>query len=535
MRGFLILFLMIISLMITSCDNGGDGDSFVVANRSTVTGITTPSGVTATTSAALTFVVRVDGVFGDGAFTGAFESTTGNVNFTGLSISFGSLSNVGVHAYQAIGTISGPLAGEGTVTILVNYDEPVNSYSSRFIVTVISGATVGAFITTPIGASANTSAAYTFPVRVDGVFGAGSFSAVFAGSTGTASFAGLTIGFTPITALGTSSFQSVGTISGPFSGDGTVTVAVSYTEGADTFTSSFIINVNEIAGVGTGIFTPVGATANNSSTYVFPVQVDGVVGSGAFSAVFSGSTGTADTTGLSISFTPIVLVGANSFQSIGSVSGPFVGEGNVAITVTYTEGFVTFDSSFIVAVHSGIGITTPIGATANTTAAYTFPLRVDGVVGTGAFTGSFAGFTGTASTTGILSFSGLSAISTQAYESVGSVSLPFSGDGTATILVTYTEGLTVFTSSFVVNVGNSGFTGLTLPSGSEAIALTSIPYSFPVRIDEVLGTGILTASFVSATGTASFGALTIGFSALTPLGVTSFESIGTVTGLFTGE
>ena len=92
--------------------------------------------------------------------------------------------------------------------------------------------TAVATITVPTGADTNADAgvAYDFDVTISGVNGVGEFAGTFDSATGTAGFNGLAIVFSSLTEIDTRTYRATGTVSGPFVGEGTVTVTVSYTE-----------------------------------------------------------------------------------------------------------------------------------------------------------------------------------------------------------------------------------------------------------------------------------------------------------------
>ncbi len=95
--------------------------------------------------------------------------------------------------------------------------------------------------------------------------------------------------------------------------------------------------------------TGTAATADNTTPYFFTVNIDrvnGPIGFGEFTAVLNSPTGTVDIAGLAIVFDSFTQTGPQSFSTRGTVTGPFVGQGTVNVTVTYTEyGIVILSNS----------------------------------------------------------------------------------------------------------------------------------------------------------------------------------------------
>ena len=138
---------------------------------------------------------------------------------TGCSSSDGSNNNTG--------------GGGGSTTVTTPTDGP-------------GGVNGTAFVTTPTGAAADvfSTIPYSFVVTVTGVTGVGGrFSATLDTSTGTANFDGLSVSFSTLTSIASGVFQSTGTVSGGFTGFGTVTITVTYREDELEIISTFIINV----------------------------------------------------------------------------------------------------------------------------------------------------------------------------------------------------------------------------------------------------------------------------------------------------
>ncbi len=95
--------------------------------------------------------------------------------------------------------------------------------------------------------------------------------------------------------------------------------------------------------VTTAIFTVPSGTAllaDNTTAYSFNItvdQVNGTIGFGEFTAVLNSPTGTVDIAGLAIVFDSFTQTDFNSVSVRGTVTGPFVGQGTVNVTLTYTE------------------------------------------------------------------------------------------------------------------------------------------------------------------------------------------------------
>lgn len=92
---------------------------------------------------------------------------------------------------------------------------------------------------------------------------------------------------------------------------------------------------------------PTGSAAVSSTgiPYTFSLTISGINGFGEISGEFTNITGSADVNGLSIFFTPLTEVGFFTFQTTGTVSGSFSGNGTITITVTYIEeGVLIFDN-----------------------------------------------------------------------------------------------------------------------------------------------------------------------------------------------
>jgi RHS repeat-associated protein len=75
---------------------------------------------------------------------------------------------------------------------------------------------------------------------------------------------------------------------------------------------------------------------------------------------------------------------------------------------------------------------------------------------------------------------------------------------------------------------------LTVPSGSETLALTGTPYTFTTGIHNVFGDGTLSAEFLASTASADSSLAVVEFEALTEIEARQFEAQGTISGL-TGE
>jgi RHS repeat-associated protein len=75
---------------------------------------------------------------------------------------------------------------------------------------------------------------------------------------------------------------------------------------------------------------------------------------------------------------------------------------------------------------------------------------------------------------------------------------------------------------------------LTVPSGSETLALTGTPYTFTTGIHNVFGDGTLSVDFLASTGSADASLAVVEFEALTEIEARQFEAQGTISGL-TGE
>jgi subtilisin-like proprotein convertase family protein len=168
-----------------------------------------------------------------------------------------------------------------------------------------------------------------------------------------------------------------------------------------------------------------------------------------------------------------------------------------------------------------------VAATANSGTPYVFTVTLRDVSGTGTLNASFGGTTGTVSTTNLaIFFSSLNLIGTNLFSATGSVNGIFNGSGTVTVNVTYSEGSTQVSGSFVVTVNGGVLSTLvfspsspsTLSAGAPPLIITAIGspsggvYSSASSLDGGTGgsfssintsTGVFTFSGATSTGTAS--------------------------------
>lgn len=173
--------------------------------------------------------------------------------------------------------------------------------SSSIVVTIPTDGPGGvngtAFVTTPSGAAAEaiTTLPYTFLVTVTGVTSVGGrFSATLDTSTGTANHDGLFVTFSALTPIAPGVFQSTGTVSGGFTGIGTVTMTVTYREDELELVATFIIDVIDPGACTAGVtFAPVSPGAvfvggNNLSVTVTETPTGGVLALASQNTVITG-------------------------------------------------------------------------------------------------------------------------------------------------------------------------------------------------------------------------------------------------------
>lgn len=101
-------------------------------------------------------------------------------------------------------------------------------------------------LTLPSASQAETESGeiYSFDVKVSWVNGIGSFSATFGNTTGSVNVSGIAISFTSISTTEIPfEFQSIGTTSASISGNGTVTIQVTYIEFGISVSETFILTV----------------------------------------------------------------------------------------------------------------------------------------------------------------------------------------------------------------------------------------------------------------------------------------------------
>lgn len=98
-------------------------------------------------------------------------------------------------------------------------------------------------VTAPTNTTTVIGEAYSFTTSAFPVFGTGEFFATFEGATGSASFENLSITFSPLTETSTNVFQTVGTLSGPFTGSGTIDISIVYVENGLSGSVLFTVTV----------------------------------------------------------------------------------------------------------------------------------------------------------------------------------------------------------------------------------------------------------------------------------------------------
>ncbi|MEK7483125.1 MAG: proprotein convertase P-domain-containing protein [Planctomycetota bacterium] len=91
--------------------------------------------------------------------------------------------------------------------------------------------------------------------------------------------------------------------------------------------------------------TGTAAQANPDLPYSFSVTISGVNGTGELRGSFVNATGSVNFTGLDIVFSSFTETAFLTYQSTGTVSGPFTGNGTVSIELIYGEsGIIVFDN-----------------------------------------------------------------------------------------------------------------------------------------------------------------------------------------------
>lgn len=125
--------------------------------------------------------------------------------------------------------------------------------------------------------------------------------------------------------------------------------------------------------------TGTAAQATPDLPYSFSVTISGINGFGELVGSFVNATDSVDFTGLSIVFSPLTEIAPLTYQSTGTISGPFTGNGTVTIELMYNEqGIIIFENvvTFVVTIQklSYRSEDTPVGSVGTLVSAINVPV-----------------------------------------------------------------------------------------------------------------------------------------------------------------
>ena len=493
--------LLTICVLLVGCNDGGsDNNNFVpLSTTATIATITPPSGAALAVSPGVpyTFEVTISGVNGVGAFSASLDNVSGTASFAGLSVAFGSLTEVDFQTFRATGTLSGPFQGAGSIKITATYTEPginIINNEADFIVTIpVIPASITFDPVSPLNLSAGEGDVI---ITASGTpaGGAFTFGGIIPGSTGgTFSLLNAVDGIFSFGGSTNAGVAEVEILYSPNVASGSAPVLATY-----TINVSNIISVNPASPLGTGIGaadvtitaggSPSGGvfslgTVSDPDTTGGAFQLIDPSGIFSFGGASSAGTVTADLIyappggGATATFVYVVDVSNISFDPI-SPATLVIGEDPLEVTVTGNPAGGTISFGVIDLSQTG-GIFAVTNATAGT------------------FNFSSPSSLGLASVEVIYTPPGAAAISASYQVQTGS------------IIISQTAGSTAFAAT---TASGSGLFGFPLGSPDMVRSLTGDPEGgiFAIEMEDVSATGgdFVLLSAGPTTGEISYGGAT---------------------------